>query len=171
LIRLQFNLGVKRPLSNIHSATPSDCSWPARDLRPKGRNRPEAEARCSPKWTLETEKADIAYRQSSAVRMPYGPAFADREIRQQLKRALSASRRGTQHVRVDHRRTYVGVPEQLLQESDVDPGVEQVRRERMPQGVCGDFLRDLRSRYPMRDRASDALLTPCRWGGASGETG
>jgi hypothetical protein len=55
--------------------------------------------------------------------------------------------------------------------SDVDPGVEQVRRERMPQGVCGDFLRDLRSRYPMRDRASDALLTPCRWGGASGETG
>ena len=47
-------------------------------------------------------------------------------------------------MRVDHRRRQVAVPQQLLNRPDVVPGLQQMGRKRMPQGMGGDALGDLR---------------------------
>ena len=45
--------------------------------------------------------------------------------------------------------------EQFLDAPDIDPGIEQVSRERMAQRMCGDFFVQLRARYCTRELTSD----------------
>ena len=61
---------------------------------------------------------------------------------QAIDRAAHGKRASIEHVRIDHRRTDVGVPEQLLHRTDAVTVFEQVRRERMAQCVRTDPLRD-----------------------------
>lgn len=77
---------------------------------------------------------------------------------QRLERTRSSRRRRTQHVRVDHGGTDVAVAQQLLDPSNVNAGVEQVRGKRMTQGMCGDFLWNLRQGHGTRDRPPDRVF-------------
>jgi hypothetical protein len=49
-----------------------------------------------------------------------------------------------QHVRVNHRRRHMPMPQQLLIRADVVPVLEQVGGERVPQRMAGDTLRQAR---------------------------
>ncbi len=69
-----------------------------------------------------------------------------------------------QHVRVDHRRLHIDVPEQLLHGSDVVAGHEQVGRERMPEHVARDALGEPGSPTgdddgPLKQRFVDVMTT------------
>lgn len=71
--------------------------------------------------------------------------------RSPIERATHSAPTTVQHVRVDHRRRHVPVPEQLLNGADVVPVLEQVRRERVPQRVA---TRPLHSRTSTPTSAS-----------------
>src|SRR5688572_24176456 len=58
-----------------------------------------------------------------------------RSRRQEVERAPHPAAAAVEDVRVDHGRRDVAVPEQLLDGPDVVAGLEQVGRERVPQGV------------------------------------
>src|SRR5688572_2997599 len=53
-----------------------------------------------------------------------------------VDRATHAERPAIEHVRVDHGRRHVAMPEQLLDRTDVVAGLEQRRRERMAKAVA-----------------------------------
>jgi len=46
-----------------------------------------------------------------------------------------------QDVRINHRRAYIGMPQQLLHRADVIPGLQQVCGERMPEDMTAHPLR------------------------------
>ena len=73
---------------------------------------------------------------------------------QPVQRTPHAARAPLQVVRVDHRRRDIGVLQQLLNRSDVRPGVEQVGGETMSQRVAARLFCQLR----LEDRVSDQLL-------------
>ena len=52
-----------------------------------------------------------------------------------VERAPDAPPALVQDVGIDHGRTHVAMPEQLLDRSDVVPGLEQMRREAVPQRI------------------------------------
>jgi hypothetical protein len=79
--------------------------------------------------------------QRSRIRTATHPLAAGRgNTSSEVERALDAAAAPVQDVRVDHRRAHVGVPEQLLDGPDVVPGLQQVRRERVPERVAGGRL-------------------------------
>lgn len=49
-----------------------------------------------------------------------------------------------EHVRVNHRGAYIAMPQQLLDRSDVVPGLEEVRREGMPRRMARRGAADAR---------------------------
>ena len=51
-----------------------------------------------------------------------------------------ATSAAVQHVRIDHRRADIAMPQQLLDRPDVIPGLEQMRRKRVPKRVTGRRL-------------------------------
>ena len=59
-----------------------------------------------------------------------------------VERAEHGAGAAAQHMGVDLRRPEILVTEQLLHGPDVLPGLEQMRRERMPEGVAGGRLSD-----------------------------
>lgn len=59
-----------------------------------------------------------------------------------LQRALHGPRPKLQNMRIDHRRRQLRVPQQLLHGADVIARLEQMRRERVPQGVTSGRLPD-----------------------------
>lgn len=77
---------------------------------------------------------------------------------QRFQRATRSGRGRTQHMRVDHRGADIAMPKQLLHTTNIYPRVEQVRRERVPQGVGSDFLRNSSKRNGAGDRPADSLL-------------
>jgi hypothetical protein len=67
--------------------------------------------------------------------------------------------RELQHVRVDHRRAHVPVPEQLLNGTDVVAVLEQMRRERVPQRMGSGALGEPRPAGGVLHRAlQDGLV-------------
>jgi hypothetical protein len=63
---------------------------------------------------------------------------------QEVHRALHAPASTVEDVGVDHRRLHALVPEELLHRPDVVAVHQQVRGERMPQGVAGRRLHGCR---------------------------
>jgi hypothetical protein len=61
-----------------------------------------------------------------------------------------------EHVRIDHRRAHIRVPEQLLHGANVVTVLEQMRRERMPERMAAD---------PVGNPARKAIVVPdsCDW--------
>src|SRR5262245_36221587 len=59
-----------------------------------------------------------------------------------VRRAQDAATAAVEHVRVDHRRRDIAMPEQLLDGADVVPSLEQMRREAVAQRVRADGLDD-----------------------------
>ena len=57
-----------------------------------------------------------------------------------------------QHVSVDHRRSHVRMPQKLLHRANVVTGLEQLRRECVPEGVACHALRQSRSLHCVMDR-------------------
>ena len=55
---------------------------------------------------------------------------------ERVERASNARSAQAQHVRVDHRRLDIRVAQQLLDGADVVAVVEQMRSERVPQGMA-----------------------------------
>src|SRR5215469_8814321 len=76
-----------------------------------------------------------------------------------VRRATNSSAASIQNVGVNHSGVYIPVPQQLLNSSDVISVLQQVRRERMPQGViilltnslCRRFITDI---TPFMERKS-----------------
>ena len=58
-------------------------------------------------------------------------------LSQVVYRTLHAPAASLEHVRVNHRRADVAVPEKLLDRADVVAALQQVRRARMPEAVAG----------------------------------
>src|SRR5713101_3099847 len=75
-----------------------------------------------------------------------------------VERAFHAPAALVEHVRVDHRRGNVLVPEELLDRAYVVAGLEQVGREAVPQYVRRDRLRDTGARRRACDRTLHDLL-------------
>jgi len=61
---------------------------------------------------------------------------------EQVGRATDTSPSPIQNMRINHRRADVPMSEQFLDGPDVVPILEQMRRERMPQGVAGNQFGD-----------------------------
>ncbi len=78
------------------------------------------------------------------ILLPYSPlcAAADHPAEQSVGWASHSRHADVQHVGVNHRRRHVRVAEQLLHRADVLPVFQQVRGERVPQGVGGGVLGD-----------------------------
>ena len=56
------------------------------------------------------------------------------------ERAPHAAGAPPRHVRINHRRSHIGMTEQFLHRADVTAGLQQMRRERMPQRMAADAL-------------------------------
>src|SRR6267378_3029812 len=79
-------------------------------------------------------------------RRPSGHAAVFRApLLEAIERALHAAPAFVHHMRVDHRRGYVGMPEQLLHRADVVAGFEQVRGEGVAQRMRAHRLGDPRA--------------------------
>jgi hypothetical protein len=71
-----------------------------------------------------------------------------------------------QDVRIDHRRAYIGMPQQLLHRADVIPALQQVCGERMPEDMTAHPLRHACPTRSLRDGSlHDGLVQviPRRW--------
>src|SRR5262249_51197465 len=63
----------------------------------------------------------------------------DSELIQRARHGLAAA---IEHVRVNHRRLHAGMAQQLLHRANVIPGLQQVRREGVSQGMRRGALAD-----------------------------
>ncbi len=63
-------------------------------------------------------------------------------LSQPVERTGNAKPAAVQHVQVNHRRTHVGMPDQLLHGPNVMTVLEQVSRKGVPEAVRSDALRD-----------------------------
>ena len=63
-------------------------------------------------------------------------------LSQPVEWTANAKPAAVQHVQIDHRRTDIGMPEQLLHCSHVMTVLEQVRRKGVPEAVRADALRE-----------------------------
>src|SRR6056297_1737596 len=62
-----------------------------------------------------------------------------------IKWTPSPHRPSLKHVRVNHRGAHIRVPEQLLDGPNIRPGLEQMRRETVAEGVAGNRFAEHRS--------------------------
>ena len=81
-----------------------------------------------------------------------------------MRLAIGVAQGGVGEVGVDLRRLEVGVAEQLLHDSQVGAALEQMRRERVTQGVrAGPLRRAGGSTQPPTRAARRARSTARRW--------
>ena len=138
-----------------------DC----RTGRWRGPQQPSAEAACACGGVIRcagSELSGIAPDTCFAwLRAPRSERRLD-----PIDRALHAQPSAIRDVRVDHRGTDVGVPEQLLDGADIVSGLEEMSRKRMAQGVAAHALRQLRPARRLGDRPLNrrfVQMKPRQW--------
>ena len=60
---------------------------------------------------------------------------------QPIQRTSDTQRPGLEHMRVDHGRTHIGMPEQFLNGADIAAGFQQMSRKAVPERMTADLLR------------------------------
>jgi len=85
-------------------------------------------------------------------------------VSQPIERALDTQATSVEHVRVHHRRAHIGMAEQFLDGPDIRPGLEEVRCERVPEGVARPALREPGPARSLGHRALDRRLVQMKAG-------
>lgn len=126
-----------RPAPLGPGATPTPSQPNQRPRRSSGCRYRHAQLLAVSRPPLGTHLPHVAGAVLSQVLL----ASESRPFRDNVERALHSSRAAVHYVRVNHRRTHVAMPQQLLDCSNIVPRLKKMRCERVPERVATHCLR------------------------------